>query len=56
MVVFEKYKCLNEACNAVFEDTTGPTTCRKCGSRYVEWTTFDKWDWDDEGILFRKFG
>lgn len=38
----EAYRCMNEQCHVIWEDKIGPLTCKACGSRYVEWTSYNQ--------------
>jgi len=49
MFVLESYKCMDEKCGNEWQGTVGPPNyCAKCGGKYCEWTSFDKWDFDLE--------
>ena len=36
-----KFECLR--CINTWEDNSGPTYCKVCGSLYVNWLNYEKW-------------
>jgi hypothetical protein len=40
----ETYRCLDPACGFTFKDVAGPRICLKCGGYWLEWVSFNEWD------------
>ncbi len=47
MVVLEDYKCCNDKCSHEWKAPTSMQNCPKCGSKYVEWVSFSKWEYNE---------